>query len=77
MKRTRPGRQRSRGTIDELPSGALRVRIYAGNDPVTGRRRDLVEVVPPGPKAARRAEEARTRLLNQVDEQRQPRTARR
>jgi integrase len=74
MTRAKPGRQRSRGTVDELPSGALRVRVYAGKDPVTGRRRDLVEVIPPGPKAARQAEEARTRLLGQVDEQRQPRT---
>lgn len=75
MTRARPGRQRSRGTIDELPSGALRVRVYAGKDPATGRRRDLVETIPPGPRADRLAEEARTRLLNQVDEQRHPRTA--
>lgn len=74
MTRSRPGRQRSRGTIDELPSGALRVRVYAGKDPATGRRRDLVETIPAGPKAGRLAEAARTRLLNQVDEQRQPRT---
>ena len=74
MTRSRPGRQRSRGAIDQLQSGALRVRVYAGTDPVTGRRRDLVEVIPPGPKAARLAEAARTRLLSQVDEQRQPRT---
>ena len=75
MTRSKPGRNRSRGTVDELPSGALRVRVYAGKDPITGRRRDLVEVIPPGPKAARQAEEARTRLLGQVDEQRQPRTS--
>jgi integrase len=74
MTRARPGRRRQRGTIDELPSGALRVRVYAGADPVTGRRHDLVEVIPAGPKAATLAEEARTRLLNQVDEKRQPRT---
>jgi integrase len=74
MTQAKPGRRRTRGTIDELPSGALRVRVYAGADPVTGRRHDLVEVIPPGPKARRLAEEARTRLLNQVDEKRQPRT---
>jgi integrase len=34
----------------------------------------LVEVIPPGPDAARLAEQARTRLLSQVDEQRNPRT---
>jgi len=53
----------------------LRVRVYAGQDPVSGRRHDLVEVIPPGPKAATLAEAARTRFLNQVDEQRNPRTS--
>ena len=74
MTRSKPGRHSSRGAIDELPSGALRVRVYAGKDPVTGRRHNLVEVIPPGPKAVRQAEEARTRLLAQVDERRQSRT---
>lgn len=36
------------GSIDELPSGALRVHVYAGTDPVSKRRLDLTEVVPPG-----------------------------
>jgi hypothetical protein len=62
--RTRAAKRRTRGTIDELPSGALRVRVFAGKDPVTGRRHDLVEVVPAGPKAASQAEALRTRLLN-------------
>ncbi|MDN5931128.1 MAG: hypothetical protein L0I24_08710 [Pseudonocardia sp.] len=74
MASSRVGRQRARGAIDVLPSGGLRVRVYAGVDAVTGRRRNLVELIPPGPKAARQAEAARTRLLKQVDEQRQPRT---
>ena len=34
----------------------------------------LVETVPAGPSAARDAERVRTRLLNQVDERRNPRT---
>ncbi|WP_433291504.1 tyrosine-type recombinase/integrase [Pseudonocardia sp. CA-142604] len=75
MTRTNGARRRSRGSIDLLPSGALRVRVYAGKDPVTGRRHDLIEVIPPGPKAAAQAEAARTRLLNQVDERRSPRTS--
>jgi integrase len=50
-------RKRERGSIDELPSGALRVRVYAGTDPITKRRHDLVEVIPPGPKAWDRADE--------------------
>jgi LacI family xylobiose transport system transcriptional regulator len=32
-------RRRERGGIDEPPSGALRVRVYAGTDPITKRRR--------------------------------------
>lgn len=68
------GRKSNRGSIDRLPSGALRVRVFAGYDPVSKKRRDLVELVPPGPNAERQAEKVRTRLLNQVDEQRHPRT---
>jgi integrase len=47
---------------------------YAGTDPVTGRRHDLIEVIPPGPQAEAQAEKARVRLLSQVDERRNPRT---
>jgi integrase/DNA-binding transcriptional regulator YhcF (GntR family) len=67
--------QRSRGSIEKLPSGAYRVRVYGGVDPVTGRRHDLRETVPPGPRAAREAEKVRTRLLAQIDERRNPRTS--
>jgi integrase len=49
--------------------------VYAGTDPVSKRRLDLTEVVPPGPKQASLAEKARTRLLNQVDEKRNPKTS--
>ncbi|MBN9113185.1 MAG: tyrosine-type recombinase/integrase [Pseudonocardia sp.] len=70
---TRSGRQK--GSIDELPSGALRVRVYAGVDPVTKRRHDLIEVVPPGPKAYERAEATRARLVASVAERRNPRTS--
>lgn len=68
-------RHRQRGTITTLPSGALRVRVYAGLDPVTQRRRYVAETVPAGPGAAAQAEKARTRLLAEVDGDRQPRTA--
>lgn len=67
-------RLRQRGSVDELPSKALRVRVYAGKDPVSKRRLYLTEVIPAGPKAAALAEQARARLLNQVDEKRNPRT---
>lgn len=63
-----------RGSIDKLPSGALRVRVYAGRDPVSKRNNYLVETIPPGPNQAKEARKARTRLVNQVDEQRHPRT---
>jgi integrase len=66
---------RSRGTVETLPSGSLRVKVYAGLDPVSGRRHFLTEVVPAGPQAQRLAERARTRLLAQVDERRNPRTS--
>jgi hypothetical protein len=38
--------RRTRGSIDKLPSGALRVRVYAGVDPVSKRRHDLIEIIP-------------------------------
>ncbi|RZT84902.1 hypothetical protein EV383_1760 [Pseudonocardia sediminis] len=75
MTRAKAGRRRQRGTIDRLPSGALRVRVYGGQDPVSGKRNTLVEVIEPGPRQEARAEAARTRLLNAVDEQRSPRTS--
>jgi integrase len=66
--------RRARGSIKPLPSGALRVRVYTGYDPLSGRRHYLTETVPAGAKAWAVAEKARTRLLNQVDERRNPRT---
>ena len=45
-------RKRSRGSVQELPSGSLRVSVYAGIDPVSHRRHYLREVVPPGPGSA-------------------------
>lgn len=66
--------RRQRGEIETRPSGSLRVRVYAGVDALSGRRNYLVETVPAGPKAAAEAEKVRRRLVNQVDEQRNPRT---
>jgi integrase len=74
MARSNGRKKRERGSIDELPSGAFRVRVYAGVDPVSKRRHDLVETIPAGPQAEKLAEEARVRLLNQVYEKRNPRT---
>ncbi|MDP9643703.1 integrase/DNA-binding transcriptional regulator YhcF (GntR family) [Actinopolyspora lacussalsi] len=74
MGRRSKGTRRQRGTIDQLSNGALRVRVSAGLDPVTKQRHRLIEVVPPGPQALAEAERVRTRLLNEVDERRSPRT---
>jgi integrase len=62
--------RRPRGSIETLPSGALRVRVYAGVDPLSGRRRYLNEVA----YTSADAERALTRLLAQVYEHRQPKT---
>lgn len=66
--------KRQRGSIEELPSGALRVSVYAGRDPLTGRRHYLREVIPAGRGAGAEAQKALRRLANQVDERRNPRT---
>ncbi|MFI7598990.1 hypothetical protein [Actinoplanes sp. NPDC049681] len=44
---------RQRGRIETLPSGSLRVKVYAGIDPITGKRNDLTETIAPGPTAKR------------------------
>ncbi len=67
------GIKRQRGEIMKLPSGSLRVRVYAGGDPLTGKRHYLAETIPAGRNAEREAEKARTRFLNEVDEKRNPR----
>ncbi|MCE0761925.1 hypothetical protein LWC35_03210 [Pseudonocardia kujensis] len=64
-----------RGSIDRLPDGGLRVRVHAGYAVVTGKRHRLVEIIPAGPDARARAEAARTRIVNEVDERRNPRTS--
>lgn len=54
--------RRPRGNVEELPSGSLRVSVYAGIDPLTGRRHYLRETVPAGPKARADADKALRRL---------------
>lgn len=75
MTRSARPQKRTRGEIVRLPSGSLRVKVYAGIDPISNRRHYLTEVVADGPKADKKAEKVRTKLLNQVDEQRQVRTS--
>lgn len=63
-----------RGSIGRLPSASLRVRVYAGANPVTGRPRYLTQTIPAGPNAGEEAEAACRRLLDRVREGRAPRT---
>ena len=74
MAGTTQRRRRPRGFIEKLPSGSLRVKVYAGRDPLTGKDHYLREIVPAGPDAAKRAEKVRTRLQADVDARRNPRT---
>jgi integrase len=67
--------RRSTGCIEQLPSGALRVRIYAGTDPITKRRHELIEVVPAGPTAERDAEAVRVRFVHEINERKNPKTS--
>ena len=74
---TSSARQRPRGNITWLPSGSARVSVYGGVDQLSGREIRLRETV--RARASRRETErealrVQTRLLNQVDERRSPRT---
>lgn len=67
-------RKRQRGGVEKLASGSVRVKVHAGTDPVTRRRLYLTETIPAGPRQSRLVEQARTRLLSQIDEKRNPRS---
>jgi hypothetical protein len=71
--RVAPVRRGARGSISRLPSGSLRVRVYAGIHPVTGRQRNLSHTVPDGPTAFADAEAVSRRLVDQVRDCRYPR----
>ncbi|MDX3662903.1 tyrosine-type recombinase/integrase [Streptomyces sp. ID05-26A] len=74
--RKTPSKPQQRGEILPLPSGSLKVRVYAGRDALTGKKHFLTETIPSThPELAKEAERVRTRFLNQVDEQRGPRTS--
>jgi hypothetical protein len=51
MPRARPSSERQFGEIETLSSGSLRVKVYAGIDPLSGKRPYLTETVPAGPRA--------------------------
>ena len=69
------GEARRRGSI-RARGDSLQVRVYAGQDPVTGRDRYLSETVKGTDRAARRkAEKALTRLQADADRHRTPDTS--
>lgn len=74
MTSARKSPERQRGEIETLVSGSLRVKVYAGVDPLSGKRHYLTETIPAGPRALAEAKKVRTRLIGQIDEQRNPRT---
>ena len=70
-------RQRRRGTVTWLPSGSARVKVYAGIDQLTGQKlwlRETVKARETQRETKVEAEKTITRLLNQIDERRSPRT---
>jgi integrase len=71
---SKPRERRKRGEIETLPSGSLRVKVYAGIDPLTGKRHYLTKTVPAGPTAEKEAEATRVQFVHQVNERRNPRT---
>jgi hypothetical protein len=70
--KTKP--KRSRGQIETLPSGSLRVSLYAGTNPVTKDRMCLRETVPAGPTAKAEAARILAGFIHEVYERRHPRT---
>ncbi len=62
--------RRPRGHVEERPGGKFRAVVYAGTDPLTGRQRYLKKTAPTEAEALVEL----TRLQNQVDEQRHPRS---
>ncbi|TCN36870.1 site-specific recombinase XerD [Kribbella orskensis] len=67
-------KMRQPGGINPLPSGSLRVRVYAGIDPVKKHKMYLEETVPAGPDAQAKAEALRAEFVAEVYQRRHPRT---
>ena len=68
-------KKRQQGVVDTLASGALRVRVDAGVDPVTKRRHRRTRVIPADtPDKEAEAEKVRIQLLNEIYGRRNPKT---
>jgi hypothetical protein len=65
--------KRTAGEIEALPSGSLRVKLYAGLDPISKARVYLRETVTAGPDAEKQAEQVLIRFRHEVYERRHPR----
>jgi integrase len=63
--------RRARGYVEPRPGGTFRAVVYVGKDTFTGKPRYLREAA----ASEKEAEKLVTKLLNQVDEQRQPRSS--
>jgi integrase len=63
--------RRPRGHIEERPNGTFRAIVYAGIDPLTKKPRYLKKTVP----TEAQAQVELTRMQNQVDERRHPRSS--
>lgn len=63
--------ERSRGGVEKLSSGALRVKVSAGFDPITECRHSLAEVVPAGSGAHPEPGKVSPPPLHDVDERRE------
>ncbi len=63
-------KRRSRGHIETRANGRFRVKVYAGEDPLTGKQRYLTKTT----ATYGEAEVEMTKLLGQVDGNRHPRT---
>ena len=68
------GSKRPKGETETLPSGSLRVKVYAGIDPISKTRMYLRETIPAGPNAEHEAKVVTARFINEVYERRHPRT---
>ena len=65
-----PRRRRPRGHIEQLPSGKYRARVYAGLDPLTRKKRYLLQTA----ATYEAAQKAATKLQQQVDEDQHPKS---
>lgn len=67
-------KKRQPGSIEVLRSGSIRVRVYAGIDPVTNSKHYLRETIPAGPNQKKEVERVQAEFIAQVRAGRHPRT---